>query len=76
MDGERRKFLATAAFTATGLIAASQAVAAPIPDAWDENFDVIVVGTGLAGMCAGITAAEKGAETRWLVSAARPSLAD
>jgi len=71
MDGERRKFLATAAFTATGLIAASQAVAAPIPDAWDETFDVVVVGTGLAGMCAGITAAEKGAKTVILDKMAR-----
>lgn len=30
---------------------------------WDEVFDVIVVGSGVAGLTAGITAAEKGATT-------------
>lgn len=33
---------------------------------WDEEFDVIVVGTGLAGATAGIVAAEKGNKTALL----------
>lgn len=47
--------------------AASATSSAPcgsvIPSHWDETFDVIVVGSGLAGFCAGITAAELGRKT-------------
>lgn len=61
----RRKFLtATGAIGAAGLAGiAGRTEAAPMPSRWDTEVDVIVVGTGLAGMCAGITTAEKGAKT-------------
>ena len=61
----RRKFLtATGALGAAGLAGlAGRVNAAPVPARWDAEVDVIVVGTGLAGMCAGITAEEKGAKT-------------
>jgi len=61
----RRKFLtATGALGAAGFAGlAGRVDAAPMPARWDTEADVIVVGTGLAGMCAGITAAEKGAKT-------------
>ena len=29
----------------------------------NNNYDVIVIGSGLAGLCAGITSAENGAKT-------------
>jgi len=64
-DAGRRQFL-----TATGALGAATvanlvgpADAAPMPSRWDTEVDVIVVGTGLAGMCAGINSAEKGAKT-------------
>src|SRR4051812_45263577 len=68
MNGKssRRHFL-QAVGGAFGAAAASafpgKLEAAEIPAKWDETFDVIVVGTGLAGMSSGITAAEKGSQT-------------
>ena len=61
----RRQFLtATGALGAASLASlAGRAEAAPVPSRWDTEVDVIVVGTGLAGMCAGIVAAEKGSKT-------------
>jgi len=70
----RRHFLKAAGGTlgAAAFAAVSgRAEAAAVPEKWDETFEVIVVGTGLAGMCAGITAAEKGAQTVILDKMAR-----
>ena len=65
VDPGRRHFLtATGALSAAGLASVAKSVqAAPMPARWDTEVDVIVVGTGLAGMCAGLVAAEKGAKT-------------
>ena len=64
-DPTRRHFLTAAGMLgAAGLTGVPTAVeAAPMPARWDTEVDVIVIGTGLAGMCAGMTAAEKGAKT-------------
>jgi flavocytochrome c len=69
----RRHFLtATGALGAAGLASVAGAVeTTPVPARWDAEFDVIVIGTGLAGMCAGITTAEKGAKTLILDKMAR-----
>ncbi len=45
---------------------------AELPQKWDKTFDVIVVGSGLAGFCAGITAAEMGRKTVILEKMAVP----
>lgn len=63
----RRDFLKIGALAITGA-ALSPVIseAAPIRGEdvkWDETFDVIVVGSGLSGLVAGITAAEAGSET-------------
>jgi flavocytochrome c len=73
VDSTRRYFLtATGALSAAGLASmATPSEAAPIPPRWDVEVDVIVIGTGLAGMCAAITAAEKGAKTLVLDKMAR-----
>ena len=65
VDPGRRQFLtATGALSAAGLASVATPIqAAPMPARWDTEADVIVVGTGLAGMCAGLVAAEKGAKT-------------
>ncbi len=65
VDPTRRHFLtATGALGAAGLTGITTPVdAVPLPERWDTEVDVIVIGTGLAGMCAGMVAAEKGAKT-------------
>lgn len=64
-DPTRRHFLTAAgALSAVGLTGIAAPVdATPMPARWDAEVDVIVIGTGLAGMCAGMVAAEKGAKT-------------
>ncbi len=62
----RRDFLKTGSWVTGGLLVAPLAQAAPSSHqkiTWDEAFDVIVVGSGLAGLSAGITAAEAGSGT-------------
>jgi succinate dehydrogenase/fumarate reductase flavoprotein subunit len=51
-----------AAAGAIGSIASTPAMAAGIPRKWDKEVDVVVVGTGFAGLAAGITAKETGAK--------------
>lgn len=58
MTTSRRRFLAAAA----ALPAASTVLAQTPSNAWDETFDVVVVGSGVAGTIAAIAAAEKGAK--------------
>lgn len=57
MKTSRRHFLAAAA----ALPVAPSVLAAQDTAAWDETFDVVVVGSGVAGTIAAIAAAEKGA---------------
>ncbi len=59
----RRNFFAFAgAGSALALGAASTAHASTkVPAAWDETFDVVIVGSGLAGMCAAVEASKAGA---------------
>ncbi|MDQ1287957.1 MAG: FAD-dependent oxidoreductase [Actinomycetota bacterium] len=63
----RRKFVQGAAGTvaATAGVAtatrAAPASAAAVPSRWDKEVDVVVAGTGFAGLTAAITAAEAGA---------------
>ena len=66
----RREFIksgaaATAAVAAGGLLAstaATPAMAAGVPDKWDKEYDIVVVGTGHAGLAAAITAFDAGAK--------------
>lgn len=59
----RRRLLLSGAGTmaAAGLVP-NTAMAADIPS-WDEEFDVLVVGSGVAGLTSAIVAAESGAKT-------------
>ncbi len=62
----RRKVLAGAAAAGAAAVAASvfspsEAKAVPAPKKWDETVDVIVVGTGYAGLAAAIEAKDGGA---------------
>jgi succinate dehydrogenase/fumarate reductase flavoprotein subunit len=50
-----------AAAGAMGAIAPTEAMSAGVPRKWDKETDVVVVGTGFAGLAAGITAKEAGA---------------
>lgn len=55
----RRKWLKTAALTTTLFAGASSASAKafdPMPEKWDETFDVVVIGSGFAGLAAAIEA--------------------
>lgn len=74
----RRNFIATAALGAAGLAAAGTASASEqaepgygkgnMPDQWDEEYDVVVVGAGGGGCAAAIGAARAGAKTLVLES--------
>ena len=60
----RRKWLKTAALTTTLFAGASSASAKafdPLPEKWDERFDVVVIGSGFAGLAAAIEARLAGA---------------
>lgn len=64
----RRDFLKIGALAAAGtVLSAAVSEALPVSDAkdvkWDDTFDVIVVGSGLAGLSAAITSAEAGSQT-------------
>lgn len=52
---------ATAAAGVADLATATSALAADVPSQWDKEVDVVVAGTGFAGLAAAITAAEAGA---------------
>ena len=75
LQSSRRAFLKTGAAGVMTLGVGGMAQAATTVKAlpkWDEEFDVIVVGSGLAGYCAGITAAELGRKTVILEKMAVP----
>ena len=68
INNSRRAFFAKsaagiAAVGAASSVFASEPCTQKVPEHWDKTFDVIVVGSGLAGFCAGITAVESGRET-------------
>ena len=70
VDPTRRHFLtATGALGAAGLTGITTPVdEVPMPARWDTEVDVIVIGTGLAGMGAGMVAAEKRLDlSRWQI---------
>ena len=50
-----------ASIGALGSLGPTQAVAAPVPEKWDQKADVIVAGSGPTGLPAAIAAVEKGA---------------
>ncbi len=63
----RREFMkgaaiASAAAATAGVLGAAPAAAAPVPDKWDFETDVVVVGFGGAGGAAAIEAADAGAK--------------
>ncbi len=66
-SGSRRNFLQLGVASGGALLASGVAsAAAPAANdkiKWDETFDVIVVGSGLAGLSAAITSAEAGRKT-------------
>lgn len=61
----RRRFLGAGAagLLATSAISRASATTNQSSLPYDAEFDVLVVGSGVAGLCAGITAAESGAST-------------
>ncbi len=62
---DRRAFLGGSAAAAGGLAAgltAQMAKAESLPAKWDKEVDVVIVGTGHAGLAAAITAADAGAK--------------
>ena len=63
IDTSRRSFLKSGAAAATAMMAAAAAQAG-IPAAkvekWDEEFDVVIVGSGFAGMACALKAGQAG----------------
>lgn len=77
MSRSRRHFLkytgaATASLASSGVLAGNQAEAAGIPPTWDKNTDIVIVGSGIAGLCAAIEAADAGARVLMLEKDAQP----
>jgi urocanate reductase len=67
MKPGRRQFikntaLAGGAIATTGALGASSASAAVLPEKWDKVADVVVIGSGIAGMSAAVEAADGGAK--------------
>ncbi len=59
----REAAVGTAVVAAAGLLSHRPALAAPVvPEKWDKEADVVIVGYGGAGACAAIAAREAGAE--------------
>ena len=74
----RRKWLKTAALTTTLFAGASSASAKafdPMPEKWDETFDVVVIGSGFAGLAAAIEARLAGASSGAIPSSTAASWA-
>ncbi|WP_304419091.1 FAD-dependent oxidoreductase, partial [Turicimonas muris] len=65
----RRNFLKTSSFASLGLLGAAVSTAraadvasSTLPSKWDGETDVLVAGSGIAGMSAAISAMDKGAK--------------
>lgn len=56
----RRNFLAGGAAALSLAALPQKSLGAEAAPQWDEEFDVVVIGSGLAGMCAAITAKQNG----------------
>jgi flavocytochrome c len=65
-DGSRRSFIKQVGMVGAGMAAtgafAATAAAAPSQQAWDVETDIVIVGSGYAGLCAAIEAADAGAK--------------
>ena len=46
---------------ATSLLGVKTVKAAPVPEKWDAEYDVVVIGSGFAGLAAAYTAKKAGA---------------
>ena len=61
----RRDFLKAGSIVGAGLATSMLGVktvdAAPVPEKWDEEYDVVVIGSGFAGLAAAYTAKKAGA---------------
>ena len=65
---KRRSFL-QGSLLAAAVIGSTPAVAAEAAKPkFDESFDVIVVGSGIAGTMAALSAADKGANVLWFIT--------
>jgi succinate dehydrogenase/fumarate reductase flavoprotein subunit len=75
MELGRRNFLKNAALGSAGVVASAFGVATPamanIPR-WDQEADVVIIGSGIAGMCAAIEASAAGAKVIMLEKDAQP----
>lgn len=60
INASRRNFIKTAGAAAATITAGSFGVASADEAAWDEEFDVVVVGAGIAGHAAAMTVAAEG----------------
>ena len=58
----RRHFLGTSAVAAAAAAVSAPVIASEVkaPAKWDETYDIVVVGSGFAGLCAAYSAAKKG----------------
>lgn len=81
MSISRRKFLAGSGASALGIAGISHTAAlqgatpegaTPVPAQWDDEVDVVVVGSGAAGITAAITAHDAGANVLMLEKAKNP----
>jgi succinate dehydrogenase/fumarate reductase flavoprotein subunit len=74
---ERRGFLkntavATATLATAGVLGVAPASAADAFPQWDKQADVVIIGSGIAGMCASIEAADAGARVILLEKDSQP----
>jgi len=67
-DASRRAFLKTAGGTVAmagiamgGIAGTADAAPAPMPKKWDDTYDVVIIGTGFAGLAAAVEAKNAGA---------------
>lgn len=62
----RRELFGASALAGASLLLGGQAEARPMPENWDEEVDVVVIGTGFAGLAAAIEAKKAGASVALL----------
>ena len=77
-DLSRRAFLGTGTAMGLGAMLAPAAEAKPydpMPAKWDETYDVVVIGSGFAGLAAAIEAKAAGLDGRGFLRRCRPTAA-